>query len=133
VGETPKGENCIEVGSCSKGWPCLFPQHGVGKKHERRIRLVRWQEDIVDEVPGLLLRGLIHSDGCRFINTGRAGWRAPRYSFVNRSADIVAIFCAACDRLGIRWTTTSSRSTTTVYVSRGADVALLDLYVGPKT
>ena len=92
-----------------------------------------WQEDIVDEVPALLLRGLIHSDGCRFINTGRAGWTAPRYSFVNRSTDIVTIFCAACDRLGIRWTTTLNRLTTVVYVSRGADVALLDRYIGPKT
>jgi hypothetical protein len=80
------------------------------------------------EFPGLLLRGLIHSDGCRSINTGRGGWRHPRYSFKNVSADILGIFCAACDRLGLRWTTAPY----TVYVSRKADVERLDGFVGPK-
>jgi hypothetical protein len=26
----------VEVYSYSKAWPCLFPQHGPGKKHLRR-------------------------------------------------------------------------------------------------
>ena len=30
---------CTEVKSTSKHWPCLFPQHGPGRKHERRIEL----------------------------------------------------------------------------------------------
>lgn len=34
---TPK--NYIEVHAYSKAWPCLFPQHGPGKKHERTITL----------------------------------------------------------------------------------------------
>ena len=29
---------CVEVSSFSKHWPCLFPQHGPGRKHERRHR-----------------------------------------------------------------------------------------------
>ena len=29
----------VEVSSYSKAWPCLFPQHGPGKKHLRRIVL----------------------------------------------------------------------------------------------
>jgi hypothetical protein len=29
----------FELYSYSKGWPCLFPQHGPGKKHERPIVL----------------------------------------------------------------------------------------------
>jgi len=132
VGRVLHGARCIEVCSYSKAWPCLLPQHGPGQKHERSIRLTEWQERIVHGVPGLLLRGLIHSDGCRFVNTGRGGWRAPRYSFVNRSAQILDLFCFACDRLGIRWTTTASPSKGTVYVSRQEDVELLDLYVGPK-
>jgi hypothetical protein len=41
----------------SKGWPCLFPQHGPGKKHEREIVLREWQQELVDLVPTLLLRG----------------------------------------------------------------------------
>lgn len=86
---TPK--NYVEVHAYSKAWPCLFPQHGPGKKHKRKIVLVDWQQELVDLTPGLLLRGLIHSDGCRFINTGRNGWRAARYSFSNLSTDIKQI------------------------------------------
>ena len=81
----------------------------------------------MDRHPDALLRGLIHSDGCRFINTG-TNWRHPRYAFSNTSDDIRAIFCAACDRLGLRWT----RAPRTVYVSRKDDVAVLDTFIGPK-
>mgnify|MGYP002336194323 CR=1 FL=1 len=56
---------CVDVSSWSKQWPCLLPQHGPGRKHERPIQLVDWQQAIVDEHPGWLLRGLIHSDGWR--------------------------------------------------------------------
>jgi hypothetical protein len=44
------------------------------------------------------------------------------------SGDIKTIFCDACDLLGLRWTIAPN----TVYVSRKADVALLDQFVGPK-
>ena len=118
-----------ELYSYSKSWPCLFPQHGPGKKHERRILLSPWQELLVLERPDLLLRGLLHSDGCRFVNTGRCGWAHPRYAFSNASRDIRTLFCAACGLLGLRWTASGSR---TIYVSRKDDVALLDLFVGPK-
>lgn len=117
----------VEVAAYSKAWLCLFPQHGPGRKHHRHIRLSHWQERVVDRYPERLLRGLIHSDGCRFINTGRS-WRHPRYSFSNRSEDILRIFCDACDRLGVRWTTAPH----TIYVSRRADVARLDRWIGPK-
>jgi hypothetical protein len=102
--------------------------HGSGKKHLRKIELSPWQEELVRRTPELLLRGLIHSDGCRFINTGRA-WRHPRYSFRNLSSDIRLIFTNGCDELGLRWTD----SGTTVYVSRMADVARMDEFIGPKT
>lgn len=117
----------VEVSAYSKSWPCLIPQHGPGRKHERRIVLAPWQSKLVERDPRGLLRGLIQSDGCRFMNTGR-NWRSPRYSFSNRSADIRAIFCDACDLLGVWWTTAPH----TVYVSRKADVARLDEFIGPK-
>jgi hypothetical protein len=117
-----------ELYAYSKCWPCLFPQHGRGRKHERRIVLVEWQRELVARWPALLVRGLIHSDGCRFQNTGRA-WSHPRYSFANVSADIRAIFCDACDLMGLRWTVSGEK---TIYVSRKADVAVLDRFVGPK-
>lgn len=129
VGRHWRESNCVDIYSYSKAWPCLFPQHGPGRKHERRIALADWQWRHVVRDPGLLLRGLIHSDGCRFINTGRGGWRHPRYTFCNVSADIRRIFCNACDLLGLRWTVAPPK---TVYVSRKADVARLDEFVGPK-
>lgn len=118
----------VDVSSYWKAWPVLFPQHGPGRKHNRRIVLEPWQEELVALDPDLLVRGLIQSDGCRFMNTGRKGWRHPRYSFSNRSADIRAIFCAARERLDLRWTAAPH----TVYVSRKEDVWLLDQVVGPK-
>lgn len=117
----------VEVSSYSKAWPCLFPQHGPGRKHHRPIELAGWQQQLVAQHPEHLLRGLVHSDGCRFINTGRK-WRHPRYSFSNRSEDILNIFRAACDLMGLHWTTAGH----TVYVSRKADVAVLDGFIGPK-
>lgn len=47
----------------------------------------------------------------------------------NLSDDIKGIFCEACDQLGLHWTTAPPKS---VYVSRKADVARLDEFVGPK-
>jgi hypothetical protein len=127
VGRVERPYNCVDLSSYSRAWPCLLPQHAAGKKHERRILLRGWQWLLVEDHPELLLRGLIHSDGCRFINTGRR-WRSPRYVFCNRSDDIRSIFSQTCDLLGLRWT----RSNDLVYVSRKADVARMDEFIGPK-
>jgi hypothetical protein len=102
--------------------------HGPGRKHERPIELADWQREHIARWPFLLLRGLIHSDGCRFQNTGRA-WSHPRYCFDNRSADIRQIFRETCDLVSLHWTASGSYTT---YVSRKADVALLDRFIGPK-
>jgi hypothetical protein len=120
----------VEISAYSKRWACLLPQHGPGRKHTRPIELVDWQRKLVARHPELLLRGLIHSDGCRFINTGRGGWRCPRYAFANNSDDIKRIFCDACDLLDLHWTVAPPK---TVYVSRKADVARMDEFIGPKT
>jgi len=119
----------VEVSSFSKAWPCLIPQHGPGKKHDRPIVLKDWQLQLVDRWPEPLLRGLIHSDGCRFMNTGRGNWRCPRYAFSNKSADIKDIFCYGCEQVGVHWTSAGKKN---IYVSRKADVAKLDEFIGPK-
>lgn len=127
--------NCYEVHAYSKSWPCLFPQHGRGKKHERRIFLAGWQQKLAARWPKQLIKGLIQSDGCRVINTGRGGWRQPRYAFANVSTDVTSIFCSACDCLGLHWTAsfpTNEAAAVSIYVSRKADVARLDEFVGPK-
>ena len=128
-------EGCVSVLGYWKHWVCLFPQHGAGKKHERPIVLRNWQEDIAAANAGPLLRGLIHSDGCRVINRVRNGktkklYSYPRYQFSNRSNDIRGIFCKACDEFGIKWRVSN---TYVISVSRGPDVAKLQQIVGPKS
>ncbi len=122
-------EKCVEVSSYWKHWPCLFPQHAPGRKHERRIVLTDWQQ-IVVRSSDQLLRGLIHSDGHRFINTGRNNWSCPRYGFTQVSTDIQGIFCNACDLLNLHWTKSGNQ---TIYVSRKADVERMDTFIGPKS
>ena len=127
---------CTYVKSVSKHWPCLFPQHGPGRKHERKIELEAWQQEIVNSHPGDFARGLFHSDGCRLINRvrrpvkdGDRWYEYPRYLFVNRSADIHRLCGEALDRLGVAWRFSKP---TTISVARREAVARLDEYVGPK-
>ncbi|MEV7558789.1 helix-turn-helix domain-containing protein [Streptomyces sp. NPDC089795] len=119
-----------------KHLPCLFPQHGPGKKHERRIVLEGWQQEIVDAHPWAFLRGLIHSDGCRVINwTVRNGKRYeyPRYFFTNKSDDIRKLCTDTLTKVGVRWTVLARGSDPfNVSVARKACVALMDAHIGPK-
>ncbi len=132
------GSSCVRVSSASKRWPEAFPQHGPGRKHERRIALAGWQREIVDRFPKEFLRGLLHSDGCRTVNrfrttlpSGRvAEYAYPRWFFSNRSADIRGLFCEYCERLGIRWTQSNPRN---ISVSHRRSVALLDSFVPAKS
>jgi hypothetical protein len=123
---------CVVVGSYWKHWPVVFPQHGPGPKHARAIILADWQRAITARQPEAFIRGLIHSDGCRFVANQRVGirrYRYTRYSFSNRSADIRALFCEHLDLLGIGWTRPNACQ---VAVDRRPEVAKLDAFVGPK-
>ncbi|OBB18657.1 hypothetical protein A5761_08315 [Mycolicibacterium setense] len=119
---------CVVVSLYSKHWPCLFPQHGPGRKHTRPIRLEPWQEVLVKKAPKDFVRGLIHSDGCRVVADDR-GVKSIRYHFSNRSDDILDLYCAALDELGIPWTRPSKYD---VAVYRKAATARLDEFIGPK-
>jgi hypothetical protein len=135
VNSVRKPSNCIEVYSYSRAWPCLFPQHGPGKKHDRRIWLTDWQQRLCERWPEALIRGMVQSDGHRFINTGRSNWTNPRYGFSNLSTDLTSIFCTACDCLGLHWTgafPNDESKAVVIYVSRKVDVARMDEFVGPK-
>lgn len=125
-------EQTDDVLSYSKAWPCLIPQHGPGKKHLRPIDLLEWQRQLIQRDPRPLLRGLIHSDGSRHINTIRhpkRTYRYTRYEFTNLSEDIKRIFCDACDLLGVDWRVMNRK---TISVARRASVAQLDEFIGPK-
>ncbi len=120
---------CMVVSMYSKHWPCLFPQHGPGRKHDRPIRLAPWQEALVAQATEDFIRGLIDSDGCRVVANDR-GVASLRYHFTNHSEDILNLFTRALDSLGITWTR-NSRHMIAVY--RKAATARLDEFVGPKS
>jgi hypothetical protein len=132
VYEPDRRSRCAVVGVYSKQLTCLFPQHGRGAKHLRPIKLVDWQTEIVREQPEQFIRGLIHSDGCRFMNRVEAGGKTyayPRYNFTNASEDIRGLFTSTCDLLGIDWRPMNARN---ISVARRGSVRLLDQFVGPK-
>jgi hypothetical protein len=83
--------------------------------------------------PRWLIRGLMHSDGSRYVARQRAHGRIyayPRYDFCNRSDDIKAILCEHLDLLGLSW---SRPNAWKVQVARREAVARLDAFVGPKS
>jgi hypothetical protein len=127
----------VRVYASSPIWLIAFPQHGPGRKHKRRIELVEWQRNLTHRHPEALIRGLIHSDGSRCVNSFKVAlptdriesYAYVRYFFTNYSADIRRIFCEHCDLLGIRWTQSSFKN---ISIAHRDSVALLDSFVGPK-
>jgi hypothetical protein len=115
------------VSAYSQHFPCLFPQHGAGKKHERLIRLEEWQQQAIDAAPWPFLRGCIRSDGCSFVNrTGRYEYLS--YEFANRSQDILDLFGRTCTAVGVEY----RRYARAIRVYRRESVALLEANVGVK-
>lgn len=143
IGTVPR-PGCTEVVARWKHWPCLFPQHGPGRKHKRRIELTPWQRDIVDRHPEKLVRGLFHSDGCRVTNRVRrtvgGTWKYyeyPRSLFSTTSEEILDLLGAALDRLGVRWSLRfrdngRHRRSGILSVAGRTSVALLGSFVGDK-
>lgn len=133
-------QGCQNVTCYSKHWPCFFPQHGPGRKHNRKIALEPWQQKIVDAHPWEFIRGLIHSDGCRITNWTtrliageRKRYEYPRYFFTNKSDDIRKLFSDTLTAVGVEWTPLSrGGNPLNISVARRASVALMDAHVGPK-
>jgi hypothetical protein len=131
-GRQVPGSNCVIVTSYSKAWPGLFPQHGPGKKHERLIVLEPWQEQLTRTYARDLIRGLIHSDGCRYTAKQRVGGRIyeyDRYGFENHSDGVRLIFINHLDLLDVAWTRPRR---TLIQIARREAVARMDTFVGPK-
>jgi hypothetical protein len=85
------------------------------RNDNRRIILTDWQGEVATAHVEPFLRGLIHSDGTRFLATERSRGsvrRVVRYAFSNRSEDILGIFRSAYTK---------------------ASVARLDEFVGAKS
>jgi hypothetical protein len=117
-------------------WPCLFPQHGPGRKHERLLGMADWQQAVIEAYPADFLRGLFHSAGCRANNWTRrmvAGqmkrYDYPRWQFTNNSQEIRDWCCGALDMVGIAWRQSNWK---TISVARRNDVQRLDDLLGLK-
>ncbi|OEJ38570.1 hypothetical protein AR457_25860 [Streptomyces agglomeratus] len=131
---------CHNIKVYSKHLACLFPQHGPGKKHARRIVLEPWQQHVVDEHPWAFVRGLVHSDGCRNMNWTtrvvrgeRKRYEYPRYWFTNVSDDIRQLYTGTLDRLGVEWKhCTRHGRPYNISVAKRASVAAMDAHIGPK-
>jgi hypothetical protein len=127
---------CLVITVSWKHWPCLFPQHGPGRKHERPLVMQDWQWEAIRAHPGDFPCGLFHSDGARVNNWAtkvvrgeRRRYDYPRWQFVNRSEDILGWCGDALDLAEVPW---RRSNTWTLSVSRRAAVQRLDELVGPK-
>jgi hypothetical protein len=127
---------CAAVIGYWKHWPCLFPQHGTGRKHSRLIALEEWQRVTVEENPASFIRGLLHSDGCRSLNRvtrhlsgGPRTYAYPRWLFSNRSEDIRQMCEWGLDLLGVEHRRNLDWS---ISIARRESVAILDELVGEK-
>jgi hypothetical protein len=132
-----RAPGAVVVQSAWKHWPCLLPQHGPGRKHERKLALEPWQQAIVTAHPADFLRGLFHSDGSRSNNWAtctvageRKRYDYPRWQFTNVSADIQGFCTDALDLVGIPWRRSYWK---TISVSTRAGVARLDELIGLKS
>jgi hypothetical protein len=128
---------CVVTTVSWKHWPCLFPQHEPGRKHERALTMADWQREFVEAHPGAFLRGLFHSDGARVHNWAtrvvageRKRYDYPRWQFVNLSPDITRWCCEALDLAGVAWRRSNHK---TISVSRRDAVERLDALIGLKS
>jgi len=113
-----------------------LPAARAGPETRAKIELDAWQQEIVDEHPAPLLRGLFHSDGARVANWAERPvggvmrrYAYPRWQFSNRSDDIHRICQAALDAVDVPWRRSSPVHTS---VSTRAGVAALDRLIGAK-
>jgi len=128
-------EPAIPRETCPRCWHAA--KHGVGRKPERDIKLEPWQSTIVETAPWSLIRGLIRTDGCHFIN--RADIHRPKlyqylsYDFSNMSKDIVDLFVDSCQRVGVFTRTTGGGGRRwSVRINRRESVSMMVEHVGFK-
>src|SRR5215208_4202092 len=124
---------CVNVSVYCSHLGCLLPQHAPGMKHERRIVLEPWQRRMVEAEPWAFVRSCIWTDGCSFIN--RTGpYEYLSYDFTNHSKDIVDLFTATCDLVGLRdYRVNCYRRAWKVRINRRGSVARMVSHVGVKS
>lgn len=126
-------KGCVNVSVYNQHLPCLLPQHGPRRKHERQIALESWQLAIVLAAPWSFIKGCIRTDGCVFVN--RTGpYEYLSYHFTNKSADIARLLAFTLRVVGVehRLTSGCKRGIQNLRVNRRASVALMLEHVGLK-
>lgn len=113
--------------------PCLFPQFGPGRKHERDVSLEPWQQEIISVYPWPFIRGLIRTDGCSFTN--RTGpYEYLSFGFANCSEIIINLMCQALEGVEVdyRRTFNPKRGIWHVRINRRASVERMVERIGVK-
>ncbi len=132
-----KNSNSVDVSAHSYLLPQHFPHLGVGTKHERDMQLQSWQNDIIAVCPWEFIKGLYYTDGSRYLQSNRY----LKYNFTNRSRDIIDMFAATCDLVGINYYINPRPFKNmignisvgwTLTVGRKYDVTIMDQHLGSK-
>jgi len=95
-------QGCKIITIHDKNLPLYFPQHGVGKKHNRKIELVDYQTENIDYES--LLKGLWISDGSFYKAILSEKYSYERYNFTNKSVDIISLFEECLRKIDVRYT-----------------------------
>jgi hypothetical protein len=98
-------EGCVNLKVTITEFMFMFPQYGIGHKHERDVSLVDFQMDIVSDYPCDFLKGLLYSDGSigySYTNPAYKDKLYKTYTFSNKSYDIFKMFIDTLSMIGIK-------------------------------
>jgi hypothetical protein len=118
---------CKEISVYKSNLVEIFPQHGPGKKHLRKLELADWQKEIIAKYPKEFIKGLMHSDGCRYLVND-----AVKYELKNYSNDILDFFEWACSLINVD-TRRHSKNKTATILRKKKDVDIFETFLGPKS
>lgn len=121
---------CKEISCHKNNIPEIYPQHGPGKKHLRKIVLTDWQKDIVKKYPKEFIKGLIHSDGCRYV-LKQNDYEYVRYELKNMSLDILGYIDWACSLINVNTRRHSGGRASVLRTKK--DVDIFESFIGPKS
>lgn len=96
-----QNSNSFVVLAYSRKLTDLFPQHGSGPKHSRKLIFSNWQLKIIQEFPEEFIKGCIQSDGCIYTQAMKNGYSYKRFNFINKSEDIIDLFLSTLKLINI--------------------------------
>lgn len=85
----------------------IFPQHGIGPKSSRVLKLTKWQKSAITKHTGTFLKGLFDGDGSRYFNNAR---QLECVQFTNKSKELLEWFTDGLDKFNIKYCLTYPKS-----------------------